>query len=115
MLKITASNGYGQSLQVTQSSLFRVTAEGLNPPPGTVYTADLATKDGSIYNASKVNINWSSFITVCKAKWTTVRFGNTVFGNGAITSIRIRIIRMCFPITQVTITFSEFPRIYHFL
>lgn len=55
MLKITASNAYGQSLQVTQSSLFRVTAEGLNPPPGTVYTADLATKDGSIYNAAKVN------------------------------------------------------------
>lgn len=55
MLKITASNTYGQSLQVTQNSLFRVTAEGLNPPSGTVFTADLATKDGSIYNASKVN------------------------------------------------------------
>ena len=55
MLKITASNLYGQSLQVTQSSLFRVTAEGLNPPTGTVFTADLATKDGSIYNAAKVN------------------------------------------------------------
>ena len=55
MLKITATNLYNQSLQVTQNSLFRVTAEGLNPPPGTVFTADLATKDGSIYNASKVN------------------------------------------------------------
>lgn len=55
MLKITATNLYNQSLQVTQNSLFRVTAEGLNPPTGTVFTADLATKDGSIYNASKVN------------------------------------------------------------
>lgn len=55
MLKITASNEYGQSLQVTQNSLFRVTAEGLNPPPGTIFTADLATKDGSLFNSSKVN------------------------------------------------------------
>lgn len=55
MLKITATNLYNQSLQVTQNSLFRVTAEGLNPPTGTVFTADLATKDGSLYNASKVN------------------------------------------------------------
>lgn len=55
MLKITARNEYGESLQVTQSSQFRVTAAGLNPPTGTVYTADLATKDGSLYNSSKVN------------------------------------------------------------
>lgn len=55
MLKITATNAYNNSLQVTQNSLFRVTAEGLNPPPGTVYTADLASKNGSLYNTSKVN------------------------------------------------------------
>ena len=55
MLKITARNQYGDSLQVTQCSQFRATAAGLNPPAGTVYTADLATKNGSLYNSSKVN------------------------------------------------------------
>jgi len=55
MLKITATNAYNNSLQVTQNSLFRATAEGLNPPPGTIYTAELASKNGSLYNASKVN------------------------------------------------------------
>lgn len=55
MLKITATNAYNDSLQVTQNSLFRVTAEGLNPPAGTIYTAELASKNGSLYSASKVN------------------------------------------------------------
>ena len=55
MLKITAFNLYGQSLQVTQNSLFRTTAAGLTPPTGSVFTADLATKNGSIYNGSKIN------------------------------------------------------------
>lgn len=54
MLKITATNLYGQSLQITQSSMFRATVAGLNPPAGVVYTADLATKNGSLYNGSKV-------------------------------------------------------------
>ena len=54
MLKITATNLYGQSLQVTQNSLFRLTVAGLNPPAAVVYTADLATKNGSLYNGSKV-------------------------------------------------------------
>ncbi len=55
MLKITATNAYNNSLQVTQNSLFRVTAEGLNPPPGTIYTAEMASKNGSLYNTSRVN------------------------------------------------------------
>lgn len=55
MLKITAQNIYGDSIQLTQNSSLRVTVAGLNPPTGTVYTADLATKDGSIYNSAKAN------------------------------------------------------------
>ena len=66
MLKITATNLYGKSMQVTQNSLFRATVAGLNPPPGAIFTADLATKDGSLYNASKVN-NRNIIITIYPA------------------------------------------------
>lgn len=55
MLKITAQNLYGDSIQLTQNASLRVTVAGLNPPTGTVFTADLATKDGSIYNSAKAN------------------------------------------------------------
>lgn len=55
MLKITATNLYGNTLQVTQNSLFRTVAAGLNQPTAAVFLADLATKDGSIYNSSKLN------------------------------------------------------------
>ena len=66
MLKITAINQYGQSLQVTQNSLFRTTAAGLNPPPGSIFTAELATKNGSLYNGSKVN-NRNIILTIYPA------------------------------------------------
>lgn len=55
MLKITATNFYGNTLQVTQNSLFRVVAAGLDQPTAAIFLADLATKDGSLYNSSKLN------------------------------------------------------------
>ena len=61
MLKVTATNLYGQSLQVTQNSSFRTLVAGLNPPTGSVFTMELATKDGSLFNAGKVN---ERFITL---------------------------------------------------
>lgn len=66
MLKITATNEYGASLQVTQNSLFRTVAAGLNPPPAAIFTAELATKDGSIYNGSKVQ-NRNIILTIYPA------------------------------------------------
>lgn len=61
MLKVTATNLYGQSLQVTQNSSFRTLVAGLNPPTGSVFTMELATKDGSLFNTGKVN---ERFITL---------------------------------------------------
>lgn len=51
---IKATNSYGNTLLITQQAAYAVASvSGLTPPQGSVYTSELATKDGSIYNASR--------------------------------------------------------------
>ena len=53
-IKIKATNSYGTSIQLTQQAAYAVASVGgLTPPQGAVYTSEVATKDGSFYNASR--------------------------------------------------------------
>lgn len=53
-IKIKATNSYGNTLQLTQQAAYAVASvSGLTPPEGAVYTSEVATKDGSIYSASR--------------------------------------------------------------
>lgn len=54
-LVIKATNGNGQTIQLTQNSNFQlVAAQGLTPPKSNINTSPLATMDGSMFNSSKL-------------------------------------------------------------
>lgn len=52
-LKLKITNKYGQSITLTQNKAFSVAqVTGLTPPPATINTAPIATKDGSLFNSA---------------------------------------------------------------
>lgn len=52
-LKLKITNKYGQSITLTQNAAFAVAqVTGLTPPPATINTAPIATKDGSLFNSA---------------------------------------------------------------
>lgn len=54
MIKITAANKYGQSIDLTASKSYAIAqVTGLTPPVATINTTPLATKDGSVYNSAR--------------------------------------------------------------
>ena len=55
MIQITAYNKKGDSLNLSTSKAFALTkVTGLTPPKSNINTSDLATKDGSIFNSSRM-------------------------------------------------------------
>lgn len=55
MIKATVTNKYGQSLTLTQNRALAVAQiTGLTPPPATINTTPIATKDGSLFNSAAV-------------------------------------------------------------
>lgn len=55
MLKISVKNKYNQTLQITQNNKYAVVeVTGLTPPKANINTSNLATKDGSVFNSSKL-------------------------------------------------------------
>ena len=57
MFEITLENANGDQLNFAQNSAFTVTEiDGLNPPPATINTSQIALIDGAKYNSSKLNM-----------------------------------------------------------
>lgn len=57
MFEIILENKAGDQLTFSQNSPFTVTEiQGLNPPPSTINTSQLALMDGGKYNSSKMNM-----------------------------------------------------------
>lgn len=55
MLTITAKNKYNEQLTITQNSKYSlISVSGITPPTANINTSELATKDGSVFNSSKV-------------------------------------------------------------
>lgn len=68
MIQITAVNEYNQQIQLTGSASIKLTqVTGLTPPKANVNTSALATKDGSIFNSSRVQ-NRNIVLTIYPAK-----------------------------------------------
>lgn len=56
MLTVTVENKYGESLNLTNNADYAlVQVGGLTPPTATINTGVLATKDGSVFNSSRLN------------------------------------------------------------
>ena len=55
MLIISATNKSNETLTITQNSKYSlISVSGITPPTANINTSELATKDGSIFNSSKV-------------------------------------------------------------
>lgn len=54
MIKVTVTNKYGQTLNLSASKAYALAqVTGLTPPFATINTTPLATKDGSVYNSAR--------------------------------------------------------------
>lgn len=68
MIQITAVNEYNQQIQLTGNPAIKLTrVTGLTPPKANVNTSALATKDGSIFNSSRVQ-NRNIVLTIYPAQ-----------------------------------------------
>lgn len=68
MIQITATNEYNQQINLTGNAAIKLTrVTGLTPPKANVNTSALATKDGSIYNSSRVQ-NRNIVLTIYPAQ-----------------------------------------------